>query len=403
MRRKEDKEKVCVIGLGYVGLPTAAILASRGYPVLGVEPKEGARRIIASGKAHIVEPELDMLVEAGVQTERLRVSAAIKESDVFILCVPTPLGEDAKPDLSYVMAATENVATVLKEGDLVILESTSPPRTTELVADTLCRLTGFKPGSFYCAHAPERVLPGKVVQEVVANARVVGGVDEASTERCARFYSGWVTGEILKTNSRAAETIKLVENSYRDVNIAFANELSMAADELDLDVREIIELANFHPRVNILSPGPGVGGHCIAIDPYFLIDAAPNTTPLIAQARRVNQRKVDWVIEKVRERAGDGDIVCLLGLAYKPDSDDLRESPAVAIARKLREEFKVNIVEPYLMTHPEFELTELDEALKNSELIVSLVAHRQFGDLSPDQLSEKKLLDIVGIFPEVEA
>jgi UDP-N-acetyl-D-mannosaminuronic acid dehydrogenase len=392
--------RVCVIGLGYIGLPTAAVLASRGYTVRGVEVDARAAEIINSGRAHIVEPDLDILVRAAVETRRLEVHAEPAESEVFILCVPTPVAPGHSPDLSYVESAARSLAPVLRAGNLVILESTSPPGTTEKVAELLAREAQIGPGQVLFAHAPERVLPGQILREVVQNDRIVGGVDRASGEACAAFYRTFVSGEVFITSARMAETVKLVENAYRDVNIAFANELSVLADELKLDVWDLIALANRHPRVNILRPGPGVGGHCIAVDPWFLVHTAPHATPLIQQARSVNSAKPAWVVERIRRRAErlkNPRIACL-GLAYKPDIDDLRESPALLVVQTLvsSAEYDLRIVEPHLTHHPELELSPLEQALDGADIVVFLVAHREFKLIPPNLLSEKIIIDTCG-------
>jgi UDP-N-acetyl-D-mannosaminuronic acid dehydrogenase len=394
-----DKQ-ICIIGLGYIGLPTAAVLASRGYQVHGVEVNPRAVETINAGKAHIVEPDLDMLVQAGVQVGRLRAHETPAEADIFMICVPTPLTAERKPELKYVRAATEAICPYLREGNLVILESTSPPGTVELIARIIEEKTGLKPPAIFLAHAPERVLPGRILREVIENDRIIGGLDEESTRRCADFYATFVTGNLLLTNARTAETAKLVENAYRDVNIAFANELSLLAEDLNVDVWELIQLANRHPRVNILSPGPGVGGHCIAVDPWFLVDCAPETTRLIRMARDVNEAKPNWVIERVLRRASrfrQPSIACL-GLAYKPDIDDLRESPALEIVRELkkRAEGQLLVVEPYLKRHEEFELVPLDQALEKADIVLVLVAHSAFKRISLGALAEKILIDTCG-------
>ncbi len=329
------KDTVCVVGLGYIGLPTAAVLAANGYTVHGVEVNPRVVETINTGKAHFPEPDLDMLVQAGVQTGRLRAYSTPTDAEVFIICVPTPLTASDEPDMTYVETATAEICPFLRPGSLVLLESTSPPGTTEWIARKIEEETGLVSPDVLVAHAPERVLPGRILREVVENDRIVGGVDEVSTARGAEFYESFTRGAVLRTNARTAETTKLVENAFRDVNIAFANELSFVAEDLGLDVWDLIEMANRHPRVNILSPGPGVGGHCIAVDPWFLIAAAPENTPLMRVAREVNDRKPGWVVERVLRHANrfkNPQVACL-GLAYKPDVDDLRESPAVEVAQ----------------------------------------------------------------------
>jgi len=392
--------RVCVLGLGYVGLPTAAILASRGYEVHGVDVRQSAVDTINSGKAHIIEPDLDILVQAVVQTGRLKAHLEPAPADYFVICVPTPLGPNHTPGLDHVTSATRSICPLLEKGNHVILESTSPPGTTELIAKIIREDASVSPDDLFIAHAPERVLPGKVLREVVENDRVVGGIDERSTAACIEFYQTFVTGNTYGCSARMAETAKLVENAYRDVNIAFANELSLLSSELDLDVWELIELANRHPRVNILSPGTGVGGHCIAVDPWFLVHAAPEVTPLIRHAREVNDAKPKWIVDRVLQRASRFKhcrIACL-GLAYKPDIDDLRESPAVEVVRALMAEKDVtlSIVEPNLAEHPEFELTNLDTAIADADIVLSLVAHREFFRIPRTHLEEKIVIDPCG-------
>jgi UDP-N-acetyl-D-mannosaminuronic acid dehydrogenase len=392
--------KVCVVGLGYIGLPTAAVLASRGYSVHGVEVDARAAEIINSGRAHIVEPDLDILVRAAVETRKLEAHPTPAPCDVFMLCVPTPVAPGHAPDLSYVQSATESICPVLRAGNLVILESTSPPGTTEMIAEIVAKNTKLGRGEIFFAHAPERVLPGQILREVVQNDRIVGGLDAKSGEVCATFYRTFVSGQVHVTTARMAETAKLVENAYRDVNIAFANELSMLAEELELDVWDLIALANRHPRVNILNPGPGVGGHCIAVDPWFLVHTAPELTPLIRQARETNSKKPDWVVERIvrrAERLKRARIACL-GLAYKPDIDDLRESPSVEVVRRLqaRGEYDLRVVEPNLEKHPEFQLSTLESALDGADIVVFLVAHREFKHIPKNLLAEKIIIDTCG-------
>lgn len=392
-----------MIGLGYVGLPTAAVLASRGYDVHGVDVNPKAVETINSGKAHIVEPDLDLLVRAAVQTGKLKAHTTPTTADVFVVCVPTPFKGEHEPDLSYVESATRLICPFLKPGNLVILESTSPPGTTEMMAHIVERETGLDSSQVHFAHAPERVLPGKVLREIVENDRIIGGIDDASTQKCVDFYSTFVSGEIHTTNSRTAETAKLVENAYRDVNIAFANELSLLADELSLDVWELIRLANRHPRVNILSPGCGVGGHCIAVDPWFLVHAAPAVTRMIRTGREVNDFKPEWVIDRIKRKAARfkrPKIACL-GLAYKPDIDDLRESPAVNIVERLLADKELDadiaVVEPYVSSHPKFTLVPLDTAIADADIVLLLCGHKQFKKISPTLLAEKILIDTCGI------
>jgi UDP-N-acetyl-D-mannosaminuronic acid dehydrogenase len=391
---------VCVVGLGYIGLPTAAVLASRGYTIHGVEVDVRAAEIINSGRAHIVEPDLDILVRAAVETRKLRAHPLPAEADVFLICVPTPVAAGHVPDLSYVERATESLCPHLRPGNLVILESTSPPGTTEKIANIVQKRTGLTPAQVAYAHAPERVLPGQILREVVQNDRIVGGLDAQASERCAAFYRTFVAGQVHITTARMAETVKLVENAFRDVNIAFANELSVLADALSLDVWDLIALANRHPRVKILNPGPGVGGHCIAVDPWFLVHSAPELTPLMRQARETNSAKPAWVVERVKRRAARlkrARIACL-GLAYKPDIDDLRESPAVEVVQHLAAEgdYELRVVEPNLETHPDFKLLPLHQALDGADIVLFLVAHRDFKTIPKPLLAEKIIFDTCG-------
>ena len=399
-----ENKKICVVGLGYIGLPTAAVLSSRGYDVHGFEVNPNAVEIINSGRAHVVEPDLDILVRAAVQTGKLKASTEPAPADVFMLCVPTPFRGEYEPDLSYVRKATETICPLIKKGNLVILESTSPPGTTEMVAEVVAQNTGLTKDEVHFAHAPERVLPGKILREVVENDRIIGGINDAATNACTEFYRTFVSGELHLTNARTAETAKLVENAFRDVNIAFANELSSLSDDLGLDVWRVIELANKHPRVNILSPGPGVGGHCIAVDPWFLVHASPKSTPLIRMAREVNERKPHQVVERIvcrAQRFKEPTIACL-GLAYKPDIDDLRESPAITIVDALIERNigKIRVVEPYLDSHDRYEISSLEDGLSAADIVVVLVAHRPFKSIAPHLLAEKTLIDVCGALRE---
>ena len=399
--RLDHEVKICVVGLGYIGLPTAAVLGSRGYKIHGVEINPKAVEIINSGKAHIVEPDLDILVRGVVTTGNLKAYTEPAEADIFMICVPTPLTDSNSPKLDYVRSATKSIASFLKEGNLVILESTSPPGTTEMIEQIVLEETEFQKGDILFAHAPERVLPGKILREVVENDRIIGGIDYASTEKAAEFYGSFITGKLLKTTCRTAETAKLVENAFRDTNIAFANELSLLSDKLNLDVWELIRLANHHPRVNILNPGPGVGGHCIAVDPWFLVDCAPETTNLIRTAREVNEAKPHWVVARVvakAERFKNPTIACL-GLAYKPDIDDLRESPAVEIVKELQQRKlgELKIVEPNLESHELFDLVSLDSALEQADIVLILVGHQPFLSIANSKLAEKIIIDTCGV------
>jgi UDP-N-acetyl-D-mannosaminuronic acid dehydrogenase len=408
-------QKIAVLGLGYIGLPTASLLATKGHHVLGVDINEHIVDTINSGNIHIVEPDLDILVRSAVNSGKLTASMQLEESDTFILAVPTPFRMTDKnlrtPDLSFIEAATRSIAPLLRQGNLVILESTSPVGTTERVAEIVSEL---RPellsksatscvNSVYIAHCPERVLPGHIIRELIDNDRIIGGINRASAERARELYSTFCNGTIFLTDSRTAEFAKLVENSYRDVNIAFANELSMICDRLNINVWELIDLANKHPRVGILRPGPGVGGHCIAVDPWFIVSATPEQACLIRTAREVNDFKPLWVLEKIRIKAlqfKDPVIACL-GLAFKANIDDLRESPALEITRKLIEEKvgRVMVCEPYVPEcFNEFPLYSLADVIREADIIVVLVDHDEFKLLDRVQLKEKVLIDTRGIW-----
>lgn len=396
---------VCVVGLGYIGLPTASILASKGYQVAGVDVRQDVVETINRGEIHIEEPDLDVLVKAVVANNRLKAIREPQPADIFIICVPTPFTSDRRPDLSYVEKASQAIRPHVRPGNLIILESTSPPKTTEDVVARHALPEGLEVGKdVFVAHCPERVLPGRILIEAVENDRVVGGLTPACTQKAKSFYRTFVTGEVLATTAVAAELTKLVENSFRDVNIAFANELSILCDKFHCDPWEIIELANRHPRVNILSPGPGVGGHCISVDPWFLVDAAPELTPLIRTAREVNESKPQHVVKKVlalSERFNNPVIGCL-GLTYKSDVDDLRESPSLDITRELMNSGvgEVLACDPLISSKQfsEFPLHSLEEVLERSTLVVLLTDHRQFREISPSVLHEKVVVDTRGIW-----
>jgi UDP-N-acetyl-D-mannosaminuronic acid dehydrogenase len=395
---------VCVLGLGYVGLPTAAVLATVGRRVAGFDLRRDILDTINAGRIHIVEPELDALVRAAVLAGTLRAVAEPAPARTFLICVPTPITPDHRPDLRHVEAAAEAILPVLKRDDLVVLESTVPPGTLrDLVAPILTR-GGLVPGqSVFIAHAPERVLPGAVLREVVENERIVGGLTDACTARCAEFYESFVRGAVHRASAEVAELTKLAENAFRDVNIAYANELANVCARLGLDVWEVIRLANRHPRVQILRPGPGVGGHCIAVDPWFIAAAAPDDTPLIQAARRVNDARPEVVLAQVRRLAARlrRPAIACLGLSYKPDIDDLRESPALHVAEALARESEVDLllVEPHLRASPiaGAPLVELPRALAEADILVILVAHRQFRHLRPEQVLRHQVVDAVGL------
>jgi UDP-N-acetyl-D-mannosaminuronic acid dehydrogenase len=406
-----------MIGLGYIGLPTAAMFAARKTRVVGVDINQHAVDTINQGRIHIVEPELDMIVRSAVTEGHLRATTRPEPADAFLIAVPTPFKGEHEPDVSYVKAAAEAIAPVLKKGDLVVLESTSPVGTTEQMVQWLSsarpdlRFAGAHDGEvdINVAYCPERVLPGHVVRELVANDRIIGGLTDACSARAVDLYRIFVEGELLVTNARTAEMCKLTENSFRDVNIAFANELSLICDKLDIDVWELIRLANHHPRVKILQPGAGVGGHCIAVDPWFIVDKTPEQARLIRTAREVNDGKPGWVVGKVNEaiaRSGKPEAevtLAILGLAFKPNIDDLRESPALHIAEQLARDTKarLRVVEPNVEQLPRTlqsaSLGDLETALKDSDIVVVLVGHREFTDLRSLLSDGQVCVDAVGV------
>ncbi|OWK28613.1 UDP-N-acetyl-D-mannosamine dehydrogenase [Sphingomonas mucosissima] len=415
---KSDNElNVVVLGLGYIGLPTAAVIARTGARVLGIDVHQSVVDTINSGRVHIEEVDLDGLVSGVVSRGHLRASTRIEPADVFVIAVPTPFMDDRSPDIAYVLQAATNLSAVLKAGDTVILESTSPVGTTEKVRDLLAslrpdlRAPGLGEGADYAvAYCPERVLPGRILVELIDNDRVIGGI----TPRCARkaltFYRRFVRGACVTTNARAAEMTKLTENAFRDVNIAFANELSLVAETMGVDVWEVIRLANRHPRVNILQPGPGVGGHCIAVDPWFLVAADPANTPLIRTAREVNDGKTDHVIARAAAmiEANPGVPVACLGLAFKANIDDFRESPALRVAQALAERFgsRIRIVEPYAAQLPDSlasagaTLIDIDSAIERCPLMIVLVDHDVFRSVPLEERVDKHVLDTRGIWPD---
>ncbi len=395
---------MCVLGLGYVGLPTAAVLATVGRRVAGVDLRRDILDTINAGRIHIVEPELDALVRAAVAAGTLRAVADPVPAATFLICVPTPITPDHSPDLRHVEAAAHALVPALRPGCLVVLESTVPPGTLRELVAPIIASSGLVPGrDVFLAHAPERVLPGAVLREVVENERIVGGLTDACTLRCAEFYESFARGTVHRSSAEVAELSKLAENAFRDVNIAFANELANVCARLGLDVWEVIRLANRHPRVQILRPGPGVGGHCIAVDPWFIAAAAPQDTPLIQAARQVNDQRPERVLTQVRHLAARlrRPKVACLGLTYKPDIDDLRESPALHIARALAAdpELELSLVEPHLQRSPiaEAPLVSLTQALADADILVILVAHRQFRHLRPDHLLHLMVVDPVGL------
>lgn len=396
--------EVVTIGLGYIGLPTSALIAQHKTYVHGVDINQSVVDTINQGKIHIVEPELDEVVANAVGEGYFQASTQPVSANVYLIVVPTPFKGNHEPDISFVEAATKGIIPLLKEGDLYIIESTSPIGTTEKMQQLIFQQRPELEGKIYMAYCPERVLPGNVMYELVHNDRVIGGVDEVSTKKAIDFYSKYVKGELHATNARTAEMCKLVENSSRDVQIAFANELSLICDKADINVWELITLANKHPRVNILQPGSGVGGHCIAVDPYFIVSDYPMESKIIGTAREVNNYKSFWCAEKVKSAKLEFQLknkrkpsVALMGLAFKPNIDDLRESPAKYIVQKVLQDARDEqyyICEPNITEHSVFKLTNYKEAIKNADIIVFLVAHDEFKNLDID--ATKIVLDFCG-------
>ncbi len=403
------------MGLGYIGLPTAAVVARSGASVLGIDVHQSVVDTVNAGQVHIEEVDLDALVQGVVARGLLRASSTVEPSDVFLIAVPTPFDDNHAPDIGHVLSAARTIAAVLKAGDLVILESTSPVGTTDAVRDLIAELrpdlkvpkAGNGTADIAIAYCPERVLPGRILIELIDNDRCIGGI----TPRCARkalsFYRSFVRGACITTSARVAEMVKLSENAFRDVNIAFANEMSMVSDKMGIDVWEVIRLANRHPRVNILSPGPGVGGHCIAVDPWFIVHSAPELTPLIRTARNVNDAKIDYVVGHAADLiAANPGRVALLGLAFKANVDDFRESPALKVAADLATRFgdRIAIVEPHTNTLPSaFDgtgatLTDIDSALMECDVMIVLVDHDIFKSVPPEEREGKVVYDTRGIW-----
>lgn len=397
--------KVVTIGLGYIGLPTSALIANNQIPVHGVDISQHVVDTINAGKIHIVEPELDKAVAKGVSEGFLKAATTPVVADTYLVVVPTPFKGDHEPDISYVQAATQGIIPLLKENDLYIIESTSPVGTTEKMMKLIFSERPELEGKIYLAYCPERVLPGNVMYELVHNDRVIGGVNEASTAKALAFYGQFVQGELHATNARTAEMCKLTENSSRDVQIAFANELSLICDKAGINVWDLIRLANKHPRVNILQPGCGVGGHCIAVDPYFIVSDFPLESRIIGKAREVNNHKAFWCAEKVRDARKEFQLkhnrepkIALMGMAFKPNIDDLRESPAKYIVQRILQDAndeEYYVVEPNITEHNLFKLTNYAEAVDKADIIVLLVAHNQFKNLS--FADNQVVLDFCGV------
>jgi UDP-N-acetyl-D-mannosaminuronic acid dehydrogenase len=386
---------ICVIGLGYIGLPTASTFANHGVQVTGVDNNPEVTRSLKAGEVHIYEPGLGEVVEKALKSGRLNVASIPVQADAFLIAVPTPFFEDKKADMSFVCSAAESIVPILRPGNLVVLESTSPPLTTRDLVLPILERSGLKAGSdFMLAYSPERVLPGQILKELVENARVIGGIDRASAEAGRDLYKLFVKGEIILTDATTSEMVKLMENTYRDINIAIANEFSRLADRFSVDVWEAIQIANRHPRVKILNPGPGVGGHCISVDPWFFVEAAPDITHLIHTARNVNDEQPEFVVKLVKRALGElkGKRIAVLGLAFKPDVDDLRESPAIEVAQLLAkagatvtafEPFKLDFKAEGIALMP-----QIEDVVKNADAILLLVGHTQFHSLLPDEIKK---------------
>lgn len=395
-------ETICVLGLGYIGLPTASTFATAGVRVVGVDTNPSIVNCLQNGEIHISEPGLGELVKAAVKSRNLTISAKPVAADAFIIAVPTPFYDEKKADLAYVRAAAESIVPVLQKGNLVVLESTSPPLTTQDILIPILEKSGLTAGQDFClAYSPERVLPGQILRELIENARVIGGINPQSAQAGKELYRIFVKGEIITTTATTAEMVKLMENTYRDINIAVANEFARLSDRFGIDVWEAIRIANLHPRVKILNPGPGVGGHCISVDPWFLVEAAPDITPLIRTARLVNDSQPQFVVQKLTSILGDlaGKKIAALGLAYKPDVDDLRESPAIEVVEELAAAGAiVTAFEPF---KPDYKLksgkmaASLLTAIEDADLLLLLVNHTQLKIIDPYQILEKTSARIV--------
>jgi UDP-N-acetyl-D-mannosaminuronic acid dehydrogenase len=402
------RKNVCVIGLGYIGLPTAAILASKGLSVIGVDINQEVVSSINKGNPHIVEADLDKFVKLAISNGKLKAFNKVQKCDVYLICVPTPFYKNSripKPNIDYVLSATESIAPFIKSGDLIILESTSPVGTTKKIQQKLIDC-GANLTDVEIAYCPERVLPGKIMTELVENDRIVGGLTPISTKKVVDFYRLFVKGNIFETDSKTAEMCKLAENSFRDVNVAFANELSIVCEAQGINVWNLIRLANKHPRVKILEPGTGVGGHCISVDPWFIVSQDTKNTKLIRSAREVNNYKTKWVINKIKKyvkkyitKTGTKPKISCLGLAFKPDIDDLRESKPLEIIKALLSAgYETSVVEPNIQSHSNLTLLNLSDAIKNSDIICVLVKHHEF--LQPsikEKLVECRALDFCGV------
>lgn len=384
-----EMNKICVIGLGYIGLPTATMFAANNKKVIGVDVQDNVVKTINKGRIHIEEPGLAEMVKIAVLEGNLRASIKPERADAYIIAVPTPLAENKGADLSYVEKATESILPYLDEGNLVIVESTVSPRTTEDVVVPILARSGLEVGEdLYVAHCPERVLPGKIIYELVNNNRVIGGINEKSALKARVLYSSFVKGEMYITDATTAEMVKLMENTFRDVNIALANELAKVAKKVKVDIWEAIELANKHPRVNLHRPGPGVGGHCIAIDPWFIVESAPEVAELIHLSRNINDSMPEFVVDSVKQKLSkvNNPQIAIFGITYKGNVDDLRESPVLKIIELLKEEaFDVRIYDPHV-NNSDFQLKSIDEAVKNADCIIIGTDHNEFRKINPSSV-----------------
>lgn len=397
-------KKICVIGLGYIGLPTAALLANRGYDVHGVDLEKSTVDLINQARVNIAEPELETFVKAAVNSGKLKADLKPTSADIFIIAVPTPFHEGFIPNVDYIISATKEMAPFVQEGNIIILKSTSPIGTTNLVEQTL-KDKNVDTSKLFFAHCPERVLPGKIMRELVENDRIVGGTTPEATQKTVKFYKTFVSGNVLSTDAKTAEMAKLTENSFRDVNIAFANELSILCDKFDINVWELIKLTNRHPRVNVLQPSAGVGGHCIAVDPWFIVHAAGGDAKIIKTGREVNIYKKEWVIDKIKNEAlrfekenGRKAKIACMGITFKPNVSDIRESSAIYIIKSLiANGLNVLVVEPNIKSHKEFDIVECKEALEKADIVTFLVGHKEFKNLDI-----KTNLDFCGILNHFE-
>jgi UDP-N-acetyl-D-mannosaminuronic acid dehydrogenase len=407
-------KKVCIIGLGYIGLPTAALLANKGYDVIGVDVNFSVVETINQGKVHIVEPELDDYVKSAISKGNFKAHLEAMPSDIYIICVPTPFHEGKnipQPNIDFVMSAARSILHLLKDDDLLILESTSPVGTTRKIGEAI-KDSGFDIKKIHIAYCPERVLPGKIIRELIENDRIVGGLTPKATKFASDFYKSFVQGDVFETDAATAEMCKLTENSFRDVNIAFANEISLICYKEGINVWDLIKLANRHPRVNVLQPGIGVGGHCIAVDPWFIVAKDPGNAKLIHKAREVNNYKTEWVLSQIKievnrliDKTGKPPKIICLGLAFKPNIDDLRESPAINIANNLLlDGFDVSVVEPNILRHDKFKVITLESALNMDGIFVALVKHQEFLSLTTiKKLSKLQTLDFCGLFSTINS